>query len=548
MGLLDAYQDSTDKAVEVMLSRPVEPDPVKPKHSVWSTIPRALGAAGAEVVGNVSDVLDAFGQTAAAAGGMGAGIRPTDEKRGEQSAEAFRKLKVEGIDWRSDDSKQAYTFARDLRPDPATAGTAENIVFGLTKGLAKAVGSAMTMGPIPGALGFGLSEGMTASEDLAEQGVDPATRFKVGAVTAAMNTAGVALPVAGKSLAGTAALVVAGGPGSFVAQQMATRSILENADYGALAAQYDPLDPVGLIVSTLVPAGFAAYAKRGGFAPRPAADVGGQPAPDAAPDVAPAAPKMALTQDDIDAVMVQNLTEGRDAHEATDPAAFVKALEEADAPAALPSITEKDGGWIQAESEFGRVGGTIRDGTLRITFAEVAEAERGKGYGVALYQRLIDEATSRGLRVTSDVTVEGPAVRVYEALARRGYQVSKTDGAGVIEPDEAAPNGGLYGPDDTPVFSVTGRSDIDTPAAPKPAATEAAEVDAFRARVDDLIANQPDMVARIDESGEPVRLADELAAIRKAAEEGTDTEFGTLDAPLLKVAAECALSIGTAAI
>ena len=45
-----------------------------------------------------------------------------------------------------------------------------------------------------------------------------------------------------------------------------------------------------------------------------------------------------------------------------------------------------------------------------------------------------------------------------------------------------------------------------------------------------------------------VSLADELAAIRKAAQEGTDTDFGALDAPLLKVAAECALSIGTAAL
>ena len=530
MGLLDAYQDSTDKVAEVMASRPVEPEPAKPKHSAWSVIPRALGAAGAEVVGNVSDVLDAFGQTAAAAGGMGPGIRPDSQKRTEQSAEAFQKLKVEGLDFRGEDSQQVYNFARDLRPDPITAGNAENIVFGLTKGLAKAVGSAATLGPVGGAFAFGGSEGMTAAEDLAVQGVDKATRTKVGAVTAAMNTAGVLLPVTGSTLATTATLVVVGGPGSFIAQQAAINHILSSADYGEIAKQYDPLDPVGLIVSTLVPAGFAAYAKRGGFAPRPAMpDAVPGVAPDApvAPDVAPAAPKMALTQDDIDAVMVQNLTAGRDAHEA-----------------ARVSITEKDGGWMQAGSEFGTVGGTVRNGVLRITHAEVVEAERGKGYGIGLYQTLIDEAHRRGLQVTSDSTVEMPAARVYEALSRRGYEVSKADGVGLIEPDDAAPFGGLYGPQgDSPVFSVGAKKP-----AGEVAATDAAEVDAFRTRVDDLMTNQPDMVARIDENGEPVRLADELAAIRKAAEEGTDTEFGTLDAPLLQVAAECALAIGTAAI
>ena len=288
MGLLDAYQDSTDKVAEVMASRPVEPEPAKPKHSAWSVIPRALGAAGAEVVGNVSDVLDAFGQTAAAAGGMGPGIRPDSQKRTEQSAEAFQKLKVEGLDFRGEDSQQVYNFARDLRPDPITAGNAENIVFGLTKGLAKAVGSAATLGPVGGAFAFGGSEGMTVAEDLAVQGVDKATRTKVGAVTAAMNTAGVLLPVTGSTLATTATLVVVGGPGSFIAQQAAINHILSSADYGEIAKQYDPLDPMGLIVSTLVPAGFAAYAKRGGFGATVQA--------------------RGATPDDVDAAMTHNLT------------------------------------------------------------------------------------------------------------------------------------------------------------------------------------------------------------------------------------------------
>lgn len=83
----------------------------------------------------------------------------------------------------------------------------------------------------------------------------------------------------------------------------------------------------------------------------------------------------------------------------------------------------------------------------------------------------------------------------------------------------------------------------------KPDATPAnqdATPDAYRARVEALTKEQPDLIARLDDAGQPVRLADELAAIKKQAQEGTDTEFGALDAPLLKTAIECALSMGAA--
>src|SRR5690606_8398838 len=53
-----------------------------------------------------------------------------------------------------------------------------------------------------------------------------------------------------------------GGPASFITQQAATREILQNAGYEQLAEQYDPLDPVGLTLSTLLPLGFGAMAMR----------------------------------------------------------------------------------------------------------------------------------------------------------------------------------------------------------------------------------------------------------------------------------------------
>lgn len=416
MGVLDAFASDTDAAFRAMDARPEMPEPPKPKHSAWTAIPRALAAAGAEVVGNVSDVLDAFGQTAAATGGMGAGIRTPDEKRDQQADEAFRKLTTEGIDWRSEDSRAAYAFGRDLRPDPLTAGAAEQAVFGITKSVTKAVGSALTLGPVGGALGFGLSEGMTAADDLADQGVDAETRFKVGGITAGMGTVGALLPVAGSTTAKTVALVVGGGPASFMAQQAAISSVLENADYGELAAQYDPLDPLGLTIATLVPAAFGTAARLG-------------------------ARRAGSPQADVDAAMTHNLTAMQDLR------------------AAVDDVTGQPSPDVQA--------GTV--------------------------------------------VPDAPPAR---------------------QPD--APDAPRPAPDAQPAGQQADAAN-DAP-------------DAVAARVKQVLDEQPDLVARVGDDGKPVKWADELEAVRREAQEGTDDALGAMDAPLLQVAAECALATGTAGL
>lgn len=85
----------------------------------------------------------------------------------------------------------------------------------------------------------------------------------LGAATAAFNAFSFALPVAGSTWKATAGLSLTGGPVTFMAQQEATRQILDSADYKDLASHYDPFDPVGLTLSTLVPAAFGSLAMRG---------------------------------------------------------------------------------------------------------------------------------------------------------------------------------------------------------------------------------------------------------------------------------------------
>lgn len=307
----DLYQADVDTALDNLAAQPPErPKPVA-KWNGWSAPLRGLAAGAAEVGAFAADAAKGYGQIMSAGGTEKAGgmfsLQSDAEKR-ESELQRF-KLDTQGVDTTSEAGTALRDVARDYRPDPATAGLAERLTFDLTRFLGKAVGYTVAGAGVPGAVALGSDEAMVVADDLARAGVDPATRMQAGAVAGVAAAAGVVLPVAAPgSILKTAGLWALGGPGAFVAQQAATREILAQSDYGDLAAQYDPLDPVGLAVSSLVPAGFAAWAVRGAMV-KPAAP-GAKPA---APDVKPSP---AITPEQVDAAMVHNLTLLRDAQEA----------------------------------------------------------------------------------------------------------------------------------------------------------------------------------------------------------------------------------------
>ena len=120
--------------------------------------------------------------------------------------------------------------------------------------------------------------------------------------------------------------------------------------------------------------------------------------------------------------------------------------------------------FLSAKSEFGQVGGTIRQPDrlsdtpyLQINYAEVEKASRGKGKGKELYQALIDEAQARGLRVFSDSTVEKPAVNVYKSLEKGGYKLNDMT-TGSLE------DGTVYGAGASkPAFEILSTKSIQAP-------------------------------------------------------------------------------------
>lgn len=265
MALLDAY--SEDQISAAMAAPTVAPKRQAPRFSLWgmtSAAPKGLAAGAAEAIGSAADILGAFGQIMGATDGRTGGMFSTMTPKERTDFErANERLTTEDINYRSEGGRSFRNVAKDYMPDPLTAHGAEVVVGDLFRLGGKVVAAGMTLGPLAGAAVAGAEEGFTASDKLAEQGVDVATRTKVGAVTAAVTAGGFALPVAGKTAAQTIGLALAGGPLSFMGQQAATRGILEAADYSKLADQYDPFDPVGLALSTILPLGFGAMAMRG---------------------------------------------------------------------------------------------------------------------------------------------------------------------------------------------------------------------------------------------------------------------------------------------
>jgi GNAT superfamily N-acetyltransferase len=63
--------------------------------------------------------------------------------------------------------------------------------------------------------------------------------------------------------------------------------------------------------------------------------------------------------------------------------------------------------------------------TARIVTSSLDKDAQGQGIGLAMYQRLIDEAHQLGYAVGSDTSVSPKAQRIYDALSKRGYDVQK---------------------------------------------------------------------------------------------------------------------------
>ena len=548
----DLYQADVDTALDNLAAQPPErPKPVA-KWNGWSAPLRGLAAGAAEVGAFAADAAKGYGQIMSAGGTEKAGgmfsLQSDAEKR-ESELQRF-KLDTQGVDTTSEAGTALRDVARDYRPDPATAGLAERLTFDLTRFLGKAFGYTVAGAGVPGAVALGSDEAMVVADDLARSGVDPATRMQAGAVAGVAAAAGVVLPVAAPgSILKTAGLWALGGPGAFVAQQAATREILAQADYGDLAAQYDPLDPVGLAVSSLVPAGFAAWAVRGALRkPGGAAPV----KPGAEPPPAPPS----LTPEQVDAVMTHNLTLARDVHEATPPPAPdalpARAADRSTIPDKLPDtipprpVTEVDLFAARlAESEDAAVR-NVGEGIKKA--ADVLGPEQMAAITKAADQFVAARATGDAAAKTMEALDLPPEINNLLAGIVENAHSPKRIEAMAREVMKTVQDFKTNAADVTADAVERLRSLTDEQISGEPAKPAKGSVDPLLASIEERIARVeqmvPDMVVRTDDAGQPVTVAKEMARIRDEAKVGTDMELGADDAQLLTVAANCAIGVG----
>lgn len=313
MALDDMFQDGIDTAVNNRAQLTPETAPeVKGWLGPTLSAPfRGIGAGLTEVGAFASEVASAFGDVQSAydySGRMPAGMESYGEFQKEEARAAQDRL-VSGESWSNPAADELRATARWMGPNPQTAGAAEQTLFQLSRVITKAVGYSVVGGLPAGAAATGFDEGMTASDELRREGVDFNTRAKIGALTGVTTAASVALPVAGRTLAQTGAIVAASGPVLFIGQNMLSRDILQSANYDHLADRYDPFDPVGLAVSTLLPAAFGGWALRGRAR---AARAGEAPRVDGAPEADGVAPEVRNQPGDSDLVDAARVQRSRE--------------------------------------------------------------------------------------------------------------------------------------------------------------------------------------------------------------------------------------------
>lgn len=561
MSLWDANQEGTDTAIRFMADRPLQPPKPKSKWSGWSTLPRAIAAGIADVEGNVSDVIGASAQAYADFGLTQNPLQPmTDEQRKQRDENIANFVP----NFRPQQSQPFYEFSDSLRVDPNVATTAEKLFFDIGKGFTKAIGGAVVAGPIGGAAVLGVSEGMTQAEELAKQGVDLSTRTKVGAVTGAITSASALIPVAGQTLAQTAGLALVGGPGAYMAQQKITSDILSRANYIDIAKQYDPLDPVGLTVSALVPFGLGLHSmksvSRATARQNAKADTSTPNAEEVQPAAQDAQPAPIKTQnfepqENVDVAMVQNLTIQRDI------ADFVPRKIQEDISLSANKLSAQESRALKQEATQLEHSIQFEQARYDETFKQLAKDSQATGLSrkqaeASARQILADKATemqSRFALVTDRLNNHLLAVQADERLNRLNNGTSPFDVYGVGRQPQAADIlvndfiSAEYNPEQFGISEqITNevRQGIATSnQAPKsnPLKPADSEPTVVRQTIDRFIADKPDMEVSVREDGTRVKLSDEVQAVRREIENGTDDELGLNDKSLVEAAIQCFL-------
>lgn len=516
----DLYPEATETALNARADRPPEPKPA-PRFSIWGTLtaaPKGVAAGTAQGAASAADVGKAISDKMPANLSGPLGRIPVMNFIQSTMQVGADILNPKEGQFTSNVGTSFRNVAQDYTPDPQTTHVAESAVFNLFRVGSKAAVAAGAAGNIPGALAVGAEEGFSSSADLAAQGVDIKTRTKVGAVTAAVNAAGFALPAAGKNWAQTTALALTGGPVSFVAQNAATREILASADYSKLADQYDPFDPVGLALSTVLPLGFGALAMRGAKTKAPAK------APEAGNPVTEAAPKVAPPDDLVDAARVTLLRENMDA---TNPVRGDIAQADAHVTAYTKAMDQQaNGERVLVDVPEAMAMKVTEEMSARVVAMRAEVAAIADEIPPQLLETNRPPATAQRAQAATETiaNVQDPTTPA------RAQTQAPTDQAGAPAAGNAAPAADVSGTGAAPV-QANGVNKI------TPLEARIAELEARMPQAMDAV-----MPVEFDDSGKPTKSLSARDYLEQVKREAQAEEA---DAGLIEVAANCFLSSGS---
>lgn len=119
-------------------------------------------------------------------------------------------------------------------------------------------------------------------------------------------------------------------------------------------------------------------------------------------------------------------------------------------------IVDLDANTIAAQSDAAFISARVDGNVMSIIGSRTEEPMRGRGFGTALYERLINEGLDRGMKVQSESLVDAATARKYAALEKLGFVVERNENATEFAPTgDTLPEGGISTPDGSPVFTVT---------------------------------------------------------------------------------------------
>lgn len=223
---------------------------------------------GAEVLRSPYTVLEAFGSGAAKGQAVLAGAMhtPVSPDTAEMTAAGLSDEQIAGARKQADEMQRqgSDAFLADARArvkamtlDPATAGTATQVLHSVAEGVYLLSTGSLTGGSVGAAATVGTVEGGSRYQDLKEQGVDTGTAATSAGVTALTAAAGAFVPAAYGSTLATRLLTGAASNTAFgTVNRAADHLILKAGGYDAMADQQEVWDGTQMLVDAALGATF----------------------------------------------------------------------------------------------------------------------------------------------------------------------------------------------------------------------------------------------------------------------------------------------------